>query len=135
MPALLLVFQDVRNPRQLSALETQTYMIALIVALCALGIAFLIANLIAYEGGSKPRDPVKRRMAFFVVGIVAAVAFYLYNILSVIQSVATSLQDKFRDTSLFSTIGLIVVFVVCGFALSKMLKQNKFGTVFSSKNK
>jgi hypothetical protein len=135
MRLLFLVFQEIRNPKQLSALDSQTYIISVSTAIVALGIAYVISNLISFEGGSKPRDPFKRRVTFIIVGLVSALLMYLYNIIIVLQTIAISLQDKFRTTALFSMAVLLIIYIICGFILSKILRTKKFGTIFASSRK
>jgi uncharacterized protein YacL len=55
---------------QLDALIGQTYIYAIIGAAVALVLAFLIANLIKFEGGKNSRDHIKRRVWYIVIGIV-----------------------------------------------------------------
>ena len=59
---------------QLQALQDNTMIYAVVVIL----IAFLISLMIPYKGG-KDNSYIKRRVAFIIVGIVACLAFYLYN--------------------------------------------------------
>ena len=51
---------------------------AIVVCLVAILIAFIISNLIPFEGGVD-KSYVKRRIAYIVVGVVACLSFYLFN--------------------------------------------------------
>jgi len=57
---------SVKTPKQLDALDIQTYIFAAVASLLFLLIAAAIASMIKFEGGSKPSDPGKRRLWFWV---------------------------------------------------------------------
>ena len=63
---------------QLQALQENTMIYAVVVFLVAILIAFLISLMIPYKGGID-KSYIKRRVAYIIVGIVACLAFYLYN--------------------------------------------------------
>lgn len=126
--------QHIRTIRQLDALISETYVIAIIVLLLFLGIAMLIANSIAYEGGKNPQDPAKRRTWFIILGLIAPTIFFLFNYLYVkttIENVA--LQAKFSNTNVIGTVIIFLLYFIIGFLLSKILKNSKFGTIFPTK--
>jgi uncharacterized membrane protein len=126
--------QHIRTVRQLEALISETYVIAIIVLLLFLGTVMLISNSIAYEGGKNPKDPAKRRTWFIVLGLIAPTLFFLFNYLYVkttIENVA--LQAKFSNTNVIATIVIFLLYFVIGFLLSKILKNSKFGTIFPTK--
>jgi uncharacterized membrane protein len=126
--------QHIRTVRQLEALISETYVIAIIVLLLFLGTVILISNSIAYEGGKNPKDPAKRRTWFIVLGLIAPTLFFLFNYLYVkttIENVA--LQAKFSNTNVIATIVIFLLYFVIGFLLSKILKNSKFGTIFPTK--
>jgi uncharacterized membrane protein len=126
--------QHIRTVRQLDALISETYVIAVIVLLFFLGTAMLVANGIAYEGGKNPKDPAKRRTWFIVLGLIAPTIFFLFNYLYVkttIENVA--LQAKFSNTNVIATVIIFLLYFMIGFLLSKILKNSKFGTIFPTK--
>jgi len=126
--------QHIRTVRQLEALISETYVIAIIVLLLFLGTVILISNSIAYEGGKNPKDPAKRRTWFIILGLIAPTLFFLFNYLYVkttIENVA--LQAKFSNTNVIATIVIFLLYFVIGFLLSKILKNSKFGTIFPTK--
>lgn len=126
--------QHIRTVRQLDALISETYVIAIIILLLFLSIAMLIANSIAYEGGKNPKDPAQRRTWFIVLGLIAPTVFFLFNYLYVkttIENVA--LQAKFSHTNVIATVIIFLFYFIIGFLLSKVLKNSKFGTIFPTK--
>lgn len=133
---LLIIWADqhIRNVRQLDALISETYTLAVIISILFLGAAMLIASSIAYEGGKNPKDPAKRRTWFIILGVVAPILFFLFNYLYVKHTIENAaLQAKFTNTNVVATILILVLYFLLGFILSKVLKNTKFGTVFPSK--
>jgi drug/metabolite transporter (DMT)-like permease len=132
----LIIWADphIRTVRQLEALVSETYTLAVIVFILFLGIAMLIANTIAYEGGKNPTDPAKRRTWFILLGVSAPVLFFLFNYLYIKHSIENpALQTKFTTTNVTATILVLILYFLVGFLLSKVLKNSKFGTVFPTK--
>ncbi len=125
----------IRNPKQLEELSNETYMFAVIAAIIFIGISWVVANLIKWEGGKDPQDAGKRRAAFFVLWFIAGAAFFLYNMFKVSDQVAPNLQSKFSQTNYISTAIVFVVYLIAGFVLSKLMKNSKYGTIFPASKK
>ncbi len=132
---LLTQIITIRNPRQLEDLANETYMFAAIAAIIFIGLSWIIANLIKWEGGKDPKDAGKRRAAFFIIWFVAGAAFFLYNMFVVSEKIAPNLQSKFSQTNYISTAIVFVVYLIVGFVLSKLMKNSKYGTIFPSSKK
>ena len=62
----------------LQSLQDETMVYAAIVGAVALGFSFLVASLIAYKGGND-RSYITRRIWYVIIGLAAAVVFYIYN--------------------------------------------------------
>ena len=121
---------------QLDALIGQTYMYAIIAAVIALALAFLVANLIKFEGGRNSRDHKKRRIWYIILGIVFIFAFYLYNSLYVSDYIArASLQAKFSTTNLLSTLVLLGIYVVVGLLTMMLIRSSKWGSILGKSKK
>lgn len=126
------MYENSYNPTNIDGLITNTYVLAAITAIVFIGISLIVASAIAYEGGKNPRDPKKRRVWFFVLGIIAVIAFFLWNFLFVSGKVLLpALQDKFFMHNAIATGVTLVVYLLIGFLLSKMMKRSKYGTIFS----
>ena len=132
---LLAQIVTIRNPRQLEELANETYMFAAIAAVIFVGVSWLVANLIKWEGGRDPKDASKRRAAFFVIWFLGGAAFFLYNMFLVAEKVAPNLQSKFSRVNYLSTALVFVVYLLVGFVLSKLMKNSKYGTIFPSAKK
>ena len=128
------MYENSYNLRDLDGLITNTYIFAVVVAIAFVGISMLVAKTIAYEGGRNPGDPRKRRIWFFVLAGINAIAFFLWNFLYVAEKVkGAPAQSKFLVHSGISTGVAIIVFIILGFVLSKLIKKGKYGTIFPSK--
>ena len=132
---LLLIWAEskIRSIRELEALQSETYMLAAATVIIFLGLAFIVAQSIAYEGGKNPQDAIKRRWWFVSLGLIAFVTFFMYNYLYVKNTIINAaLQAKFTDTNLLATFIVTAIYFLLGFVLSKLLTNSKFGTIFPS---
>jgi uncharacterized membrane protein len=121
---------------QLDALIGQTYIYAIIVAAVALALAFLIANLIKFEGGKNSRDHIKRRVWYIILGIVFTFSFYLYNSLYVSDYITkSSLQAKFSTANLFSTSVLLAIYIGAGLLTMVLIRSSKWGSILGKSKK
>lgn len=121
---------------ELEPLINQTFMYAIIAAVIALALAFLVANLIKFEGGRNSRDHIKRRIWYIILGIVFIFAFYLYNALYVSDYIAkASLQAKFSTANLLSTLVLLGIYVVVGLLTMMLIRSSKWGSILGKSKK
>jgi len=121
---------------QLDALVVQTYIYAIIAAVVALALAFLVANLTKFEGGKNSRDYIKRRIWYIILGIVFTFSFYLYNALNVSDYITkSSLQAKFSTTNLLSTLALLGIYVVIGLLTMMLIRSSKWGSILGKSKK
>ncbi len=123
----------VKTPAQLDALSMQTYIFGAIIGAIILLVAALISNAIKFEGGSKPKDPGKRRSWFWILMIASFVIFFLYNMFTVSSTIAPNLQSKFMTTNIIGSSIAVVVYFILGFILSKIFSTGKLGNWFSSR--
>ena len=122
--------------RDVPALITSTYIFAIIFLAVFLLLAIIISNMIAYEGGTNPKDPGKRKMWFWIFAIVGPISFYLYNFLAVIPSVRKGpASASFEMHPSIATVIVLVSYIVIGFILAKTMKRGKLGNWFPSKEK
>jgi hypothetical protein len=122
--------------RELDALITQTYIYAVIAAVVALALAFLVANLVNWEGGKKSRCHIKRRVWYIILGIVFTFAFYLYNALNVSDYInKASLQAKFSTANFLSTLVLLGIYVIAGLLTMTLIRSSKWGSILGKSKK
>lgn len=128
--------RKIANLNQLEALKGQTYMYAIIAAFAALAIAFLIANLIKWEGGKSSRCYVKRRIWYVILGMVFTFSFYLYNALYVSNYIKkSSLQSEFSAANMLATFLLLGVYLCIGLITMSVVRTSKWGSVLGKSKK
>lgn len=114
------------NDQSLSA-----YIISVVIALVFLLIAAIISNLIKFEGGSNPKDPGKRRLWFWILGIFCPIVIFLYGFLIVRHDIAVpSMRDKYTTAISIGSGVAFLLYVLLGFLLSKIFKNGKLGNWF-----
>jgi amino acid transporter len=117
-------------------------------AVCAVGfllLAILISSLIKYEPGSNPKDPRKRRLWFWILGVLAVILVFvlLFFVIPVpVDAIdwtnfTPGEQKKYADAMAhymmmagIATGTCFVVYVVLGLILSKVFKNKKIGDWF-----
>jgi len=107
------------------------YIIAVVAALLFVLIAALISNAIKFEGGARPKDPAKRKIWFWVIGILAPVANLLFGLFVYYFPQGNS----YAKSKLITAIGIgsaitFIVYLLLGFILSKLFKNGKLGNWF-----
>ena len=114
---------------QLQALQDNTMIYAVVVFLVAILIAFLISLMIPYKGG-KDNSYIKRRVAFIIVGIVACLAFYLYNDIYVKGFIMNAgFKSMFVKTNLQCLAIAIGGYIGTGLVLMFAFRHSKFGSI------
>ena len=114
---------------QLQALQDNTMIYAVVVFLVAILIAFLISLMIPYKGG-KDNSYIKRRVAFIIVGIVACLAFYLYNDIYVKGFIMNAgFKSMFVKTNLQCLAITIGGYIVTGLVIMFAFRHSKFGSI------
>lgn len=124
------------------------YLIGVVAAVAFLLIAILVANLIKFEPGSHPKDPQKRRIWFWILGVLAVITTFVLLYFVFMPASAESLKEVglLKKTADFDAYKLkfntynknfpiatgvcFVVYVVIGFILSKVFKSKKIGNWF-----
>ena len=113
----------------LQSLQDETMVYAAIVGAVALGFSFLVASKIAYKGGND-RSYITRRIWYVIIGLAAAVVFYIYNDLFVKPNITNvGWQSMFSDTNFISIFINLGVYLVGGIILMFTLRHKKFGSI------
>ncbi|MBR6774624.1 MAG: hypothetical protein IKM23_02775 [Bacteroidales bacterium] len=114
---------------QLEALQSNTMVYAVIVCLTAVLVAFIISLMIPYKGGVD-KSYVKRRIAYIIVGIVASVAFFLFNELYVMNFIMNAgFQTEFAATNL-QCLGITIGgYIIVGLVIMIAFRHSKFGSI------
>jgi Na+/H+-dicarboxylate symporter len=128
--------RKIENLKQLEALIGSTYVYAIIIAIAAIVVAFIIANLVQYQGGKNPTDHITRRIWFIIVALLAPIAFFLYNTLYVSNFITKApLQAKFSISSILATLIVLGVYVIVGISAMLVFRRSKWGSILGKSKK
>lgn len=106
------------------------YVISGITALVLLLIAALISTAINFERGSRPRDPARRRLWFWLIAILNPVVIFLLGYCLFKPDANVMIVKRYvHALSLGTAIGF-VLYIVLGFVLSKVFRNGKIGHWF-----
>jgi hypothetical protein len=121
--------------KQVEALIGETYMYAVIIAVAAVVVAYIIARVIKY-GGKNSTDHLKRRVWFIIIGLATPSAFFLYNAMYVSSFITKApLQAKFSTANILSTLMLLGIYIVVGIVTMFMLRRSKWGSILGKSRK
>lgn len=107
------------------------YIISAVFAGLFLLIAAIISNSISFEGGANPKDPGKRKLWFWIMGVLGTISnllfgffFYYYNE-----------NNSYAKSQLITAIGIgsgicFILYIVLGVVVSKIFKNGKLGNWF-----
>jgi Na+/H+-dicarboxylate symporter len=128
--------KKIETLKQLDALIGNTYVYAIIIAIAAVALAFVIANLIKYGGGKNATDHIQRRVWYIIIGIIAPIGFFLYNALYVSSYITKApLQAKFSTANIWATLVVLGVYVVVGILTMLIMRRSKWGSILGKSKK
>lgn len=115
---------------QLKELQQNAIMYAIIVAIAAFALSFLVATLIPYQGG-KDKSYVTRRIFFIVIGVIAGIGYFLFNKLVVADCIKNQgFVSQYGTTTIIGTAIVVGIFVILGLLVALLFRRSKFATVF-----
>ena len=107
------------------------YVIGVVVFIVMLLIAAVVANAIAFQPGTNPKDPGKRKTWFWILGALTPVlTFFLAYFIVYMGIKMHNVQEKYMTAMCISTAMSFVLYVISGFALSKIFKHGKLSSWF-----
>lgn len=107
------------------------YILAAVVAIVFMLIAIVISMAIKYELSQNPKDNKKRRVWFWILGVLTPVVTFLVGFLFMRSNITVpSLRDKFTAALGIATGCSFVFYMLIGFVLSKVFKKSKIGHWF-----
>lgn len=105
------------------------YIFTIIVSLVFLLVAALVANMIKFEGGANPKDAKKRRLWFWVLGILAPAVAFTAGFFLLAPTKKVQYDEFMAALPIGAAIGF-ALYVVVGFLLSRMFRHGKMGAWF-----
>ena len=110
---------------------SSAYIIGVVVFIVMLLIAVIVANVIAYQPGTNPTDPAKRRTWFWILGVLTPVLTFALTFFIVYSGIKMrNVQEKYMTALCISTAVSFILYVASGFALSKIFKHGKLSSWF-----
>ena len=109
-----------------------SYIIAAIVAGVMILIAALISMAIKFEGGSRPKDPGKRKAWFWIIAVLPPTVFFALGRFVLVPNPLDDqmVYDEYMKVLPIATGVCFVIYLVVGFILSKIFKNGKLGHWF-----
>ncbi len=102
------------------------YIIGIVVFIVMLLIAVVVANAIAFQPGTNPTDPRKRKTWYWILGVLTPVLTFVLTYFIVYTGIRMrNVQDKYMTAMCISTALSFVLYVAFGFVLSKIFKHGK----------
>ena len=108
------------------------YIIGIVVFIVMLLTAAVVANVIAFQPGTNPSDPRKRKTWFWILGFLTPVLTFLLAFSIVDTGIRMrNVQEKYMTAMCISTVLSFLLYVVSGFMLSKIFNHGKLHHWFS----
>ncbi|MFD0749195.1 hypothetical protein ACFQZS_03515 [Mucilaginibacter calamicampi] len=106
------------------------YVISAITALVLLIVATIIATVINYEGGSRPKDASKRRRWFWTIAALNPAVIFLLGYYVFKPTANIMVVNRYVHALSIGTAVGFVLYILLGFVLSKIYKNGKVGHWF-----
>ena len=115
---------------QLQDLQNSTWIYAIAVCFIAIAIAYLVSNMIAWQGGND-KSYVKRRVWWVIIGSVAGLGFWIYNdVVNVHRIVNVGFKHMYSQTNLLCLlVVLLVYFGISLLIMATLFRKAKFGSI------
>ena len=115
---------------QLHDLQNSTWIYAIAVCFIAIAIAYLVSNMIAWQGGND-KSYIKRRVLWVIIGFVAGLGFWIYNdVVNVHRIVNVGFKHMYSQTNLLCLlVVLLVYFGISLLIMATLFRKAKFGSI------
>ena len=115
---------------QLHDLQNSTWIYAIAVCFIAIAIAYLVSNMIAWQGGND-KSYVKRRVWWVIIGFVAGLGFWIYNdVVNVHRIVNVGFKHMYSQTNLLCLfVVLLGYFGISLLIMATLFRKAKFGSI------
>ena len=115
---------------QLHDLQNSTWIYAIAVCFIAIAIAYLVSNMIAWQGGND-KSYIKRRVLWVIIGFVAGLGFWIYNdVVNVHRIVNVGFKHMYSQTNLLCLfVVLLGYFGISLLIMATLFRKSKFGSI------
>ena len=122
--------RQIATLNQLQDLQNSTVIYAIVVCIVAIAIAYLVSNMIAWQGGND-KSYLKRRVWWVIIGIAAGLGFWIYNdVANVHRIVNVGFKHMYSQTNLMC-LGIVLLgyFAVSFLIMVTLFRKAKFGSI------
>ena len=122
--------RQIATLNQLQDLQNSTWIYAIAVCFIAIAIAYLVSNMIAWQGGND-KSYVKRRVWWVIIGFVAGLGFWIYNdVVNVHRIVNVGFRHMYSQTNLMC-LGVVLLgyFIFSLLIMATLFRKAKFGSI------
>ena len=122
----------IRTLPQVQQAQADAWVYGAVVIVIALALAILIANLINWRSDRK--DYITRRIWFVVIGILAPLGYWGYNMQIIVPKIQNAgFQNMFKETNLYVLLVSIVSYTTIGILLMFCFRNSKLGSILGKK--
>ena len=122
--------RQIATLNQLQDLQNSTWIYAIAVCFIAIAIAYLVSNMIAWQGGND-KSYVKRRVWWVIIGSVAGLGFWIYNdVVNVHRIVNVGFKHMYSQTNLLCLFAVLLgYFGISLLIMATLFRKAKFGSI------
>ena len=122
--------RQIATLNQLQDLQNSTWIYAIAVCFIAIGIAYLVSNMIAWQGGND-KSYIKRRVLWVIIGFVAGLGFWIYNdVVNVHRIVNVGFKHMYSQTNLLCLFAVLLgYFGISLLIMATLFRKAKFGSI------
>lgn len=122
--------RQIATLNQLQDLQNSTWIYTIAVCVIAIAIAYLVSNMIAWQGGND-KSYIKRRVWWVIVGFVAGLGFWIYNdVVNVHRIVNVGFKHMYSQTNLLCLfVVLLGYFGISLLIMATLFRKAKFGSI------
>lgn len=122
--------RQIATLNQLQDLQNSTWIYAIAVCFIAIAIAYLVSNMIAWQGGND-KSYVKRRVWWVIIGFVAGLGFWIYNdVVNVHRIVNVGFKHMYSQTNLLCLFAVLLgYFGISLLIMATLFRKAKFGSI------
>lgn len=107
------------------------YILAGAISIGFLLISILIANMIKYQGGSHPKDKRKRRIWFWIMGVLSVITTLCIGFFVILPDIISPALHLKATMAISIGAGAgFVLYIILGLILSKIFRNSKLGHWF-----
>ncbi|WP_333615581.1 hypothetical protein [Bacteroides pyogenes] len=122
----------IRTLPQIQQAQADAWVYGAIVTILALAIAILIAFLINWRSDRK--DYITRRIWFIVIGIIAPLGYWFYNMQVIVPTIQNAgFQNMFKETNLYVLVSSVGCYYIVGVLLMLCFRNSKLGSILGRK--